>query len=68
LPRCPLRNACVRPLGKGRQIKIKSQSQSQSQSNGNGNGNGNGNDKINSFASRLAPTGWTGYIPRRLVG
>jgi hypothetical protein len=29
---CPLRNTCVRPLGKGQQIKIKSQS------NGNGNG------------------------------
>jgi hypothetical protein len=26
LPRCPLRNACVRPLGKGQQIKIKSHS------------------------------------------
>ncbi|KAB0507461.1 hypothetical protein F7R14_06370 [Pseudomonas lini] len=51
MPRCPLRNAYVRPLGKGRQIKIKSQS----------NGNGNGNGKINSFASRLAHT-WSGYI------
>jgi hypothetical protein len=58
LPRCPLRNACVRPLGKGRQITIKIKSQSQSQSNGNGNGNGNGNDndKINSFASKPGPT------------
>jgi hypothetical protein len=42
LPRCPLRNACVRPLGKGQQIKIKVKSRS--------------NGKINSFASRLAPT------------
>ncbi|KPG94285.1 hypothetical protein AEQ67_23690 [Pseudomonas sp. RIT-PI-q] len=51
LPRCPLRNACVRPLGKGRQIKIKFKNHNHSHSNGNGNGNG----KINSFASRLAP-------------
>jgi hypothetical protein len=43
-PGGPLRNTCVRPLGKGQQIKIKSQS--------NGNGNGNGNGKINSFASK----------------
>ncbi|WP_460145811.1 hypothetical protein [Pseudomonas sp. S2_A02] len=50
----PLRNACVRPLGKGQQIK--------SQSNGNGNGNGNG--KINSFASRLA----TLIVPTLRVG
>ncbi|WP_236710433.1 hypothetical protein, partial [Pseudomonas sp. RIT-PI-q] len=26
LPRCPLRNACVWPLGKGQQIKIKNRS------------------------------------------
>ncbi|MFD2883083.1 hypothetical protein ACFS4T_10010 [Pseudomonas lini] len=44
LPRCPLRNTCVRPLGKGQQITIKIKSQS------------NGNDKINSFASKPAPT------------
>jgi hypothetical protein len=30
LPRCPLRNTCVRPLGKGQQIKIKSHSHSHS--------------------------------------
>ena len=40
----PLRNACVRPLGKGQQIKIKIKSRS------------NGNGKINSFASKPAPT------------
>ena len=34
LPRCPLRNACVRPLGKGQQIKIKSHSHSHSHSHG----------------------------------
>jgi len=61
LPRCPLRNACVRPLGKGQQItikiKIKIKSQSNGNDNGNGNGNGNGSGKINSFASKPAPTG-----------
>jgi hypothetical protein len=54
MPRCSLRKACVRPLGKGQKIKIKSRS------NGNGNGNDNDNDndngKINSFASKPAPT------------
>ncbi len=48
LPRCPLRNACVRPLGKGQQIKIKINVKSRS--------NGNDNGKINSFASKPAPT------------
>ncbi|VVO46530.1 hypothetical protein PS880_00068 [Pseudomonas fluorescens] len=46
MPRCPLRNACVRPLGKGQKIKIKIKSRS----------NGNGNGKINSFAGKPAPT------------
>jgi hypothetical protein len=34
MPGCPLRNACVRPLGKGQQIKIKIKIKIKNRSNG----------------------------------
>jgi hypothetical protein len=53
MPRCPLRNACVRPLGKGQADPKPKQQQKQQQKQSNSNSNG----KIKRSQSAAAPTG-----------
>ncbi len=67
LPSCPLRNACVRPSGGGRQIKIKSQSQAPRRSRLAGEeALGWGGDLADAFAGKPAPTGGGGSPPHSL--